>query len=62
MRVVIVTFDSYNELDSFVVLPRSTGGHRSGSKAKIVSPSNHATSMNGVTVQAQQPLLFANPG
>ncbi len=61
MRIAIVTFDGFNELDSFIVLGllnRVDPGL--GWKAEITSPSTHVTSMNGVTVKAQRPLEFAN--
>ena len=60
MQIAIVTFDGFNELDSFIafgLLNRLSGR---GWKAQIASPASHVTSMNGVTVQAQQPLEFAN--
>jgi transcriptional regulator GlxA family with amidase domain len=60
MRVAIVTFDGFNELDSFVALGMLSHLGVSGWKAEITSPMAHVTSMNGVTVQAQQPLEFAN--
>ncbi len=60
MRIAIVTFDGFNELDSFIALGlRNRLGDR-GWKAEVTSPSPHVTSMGGVTVQAQQPLEFAN--
>ena len=60
MRVAILTFDGFNELDSFIALGllNRLGAH--GWKAEITSPSAQVTSMNGVTVQAQRPLEFAN--
>ena len=60
MRVAIVTFDGFNELDSFIALGLLNRLGAQGWKAEITSPSKHVTSMNGVTVQAQQPLAFAN--
>lgn len=60
MRVAILTFDGFNEIDSFVVLGLVNRLSPLGWKAEITSPSAHVTSMNGVTVQAQQPLAFAN--
>ncbi|MEO7152636.1 MAG: DJ-1/PfpI family protein [Burkholderiaceae bacterium] len=60
MHIAIVTFDGFNELDSFVVLGLLNRLSASGWKAVIVSPSARITSMNGVTVEAQQPLEFAN--
>ena len=60
MRVAILTFDGFNELDSFIPLGLLNRLSAQGWKAEITSPSKHVTSMNGVTVQAQQPLEFAN--
>ncbi|MEQ1686146.1 MAG: DJ-1/PfpI family protein [Burkholderiaceae bacterium] len=60
MRVAILTFDGFNELDSFIALGLLNRLNAQGWKAQITSPSKHVTSMNGVTVQAQQPLEFAN--
>ena len=60
MRVAILTFDGFNELDSFIALGLLNRLSAQGWKAEITSPSQHVTSMNGVTVQAQQPLEFAN--
>jgi hypothetical protein len=59
MRIAVLTFDGFNELDSFVaagILNRMRG---QGWNAQIVSPTETVTSMNGVTVQRQQPLEFA---
>ena len=60
MRVAIVTFDGFNELDSFIALGLLNRLSVQGWKAEIASPAAKVTSMNGVTVQAQQPLEFAN--
>jgi transcriptional regulator GlxA family with amidase domain len=60
MRVAIITFDGFNELDSFIALGLLNRLADQGWKAEITSPSARVTSMNGVTVQAQQPLEFAN--
>ncbi len=60
MRIAIVTFDGFNELDSFIPLSLLNRLSPQGWKAEIASPTPHVTSMNGVTVQAQQPLEFAN--
>ena len=60
MRVAILTFDGFNELDSFIAFGLLNRLGSEGWKAEITSPSTHVTSMNGVTVQAQQPLEFAN--
>jgi transcriptional regulator GlxA family with amidase domain len=60
VRVAILTFDGFNELDSFIALGLLNRLSAQGWKAEITSPGKHVTSMNGVTVQAQQPLEFAN--
>jgi transcriptional regulator GlxA family with amidase domain len=60
MRVAILTFDGFNELDSFIALGLLNRLGSLGWKAELACPSTHVTSMNGVTVQAQQPLEFAN--
>ncbi len=60
MRIAIVTFDGFNELDSFIVLGLLNRLGTHGWKAVIASPNARITSMNGVTVEAQQPLEFAN--
>jgi len=60
MKVAILTFDGFNELDSFVALGLLNRLRPDGWSAEIASPSGQVTSMNGVTVTAQQPLEFAN--
>ncbi len=60
MRIAIVTFDGFNELDSFIALGLLNRLGDLDWKAEITSPTTHVTSMGGVTVQAQQPLEFAN--
>jgi transcriptional regulator GlxA family with amidase domain len=60
MRIAILTFDGFNELDSFIALGLLNRLSPRGWKAEITSPAPQVTSMNGVTVQAQQPLEFAN--
>ncbi len=60
MKIAVVTFDGFNEIDSFVaahILNRVT---REGWKAEIAGPGEAVTSMNGVRVMTQQPLEFAN--
>jgi transcriptional regulator GlxA family with amidase domain len=59
MDIAILTFDGFNELDSFIaqgILNRMKGD---GWKVQITCPSTKVTSMNGVTIEAQQPLEFA---
>lgn len=60
MRVAILTFDGFNELDSFIALGLLNRLGAEGWKAEIAAPAAQVTSMNGVTVQAQRPLEFAN--
>lgn len=60
MRIAILTFDGFNELDSFIPLGLLNRLGAQGWKAEIASPTSHVTSMNGVTVQAQRSLEFAN--
>lgn len=60
MRIAILTFDGFNELDSFIALGLLNRLKADGWKAEIASPSSHVTSMNGVVVEAQQTLEFAN--
>jgi len=60
VRVAILTFDGFNELDSFIALGLLNRLSPQGWKAEITSPTAQVTSMNGVTVQAQRPLEFAN--
>jgi transcriptional regulator GlxA family with amidase domain len=60
VRIAILTFDGFNELDSFIALGLLNRLGAIGWKAEIASPTAQVTSMNGVTVQAQRPLEFAN--
>jgi transcriptional regulator GlxA family with amidase domain len=60
VRIAILTFDGFNELDSFIALGLLNRLSGEGWRAEIASPTTHVTSMNGVTVAAQQPLEFAN--
>ena len=60
MRIAILTFDGFNELDSFIALGLLNRLSSDGWKAEITCPSARVTSMNGVVVEAQQPLEFAN--
>lgn len=58
MRVAIVTFDGFNELDSFVAL--ALLNRVAGWRAEICGPGERLTSMNGARVDVQQPIEFAN--
>lgn len=60
MNVSILTFEGFNELDSFIAAGILNRMKTQGWNIQITCPSAHVTSMNGVTVTAQQPLEFAN--
>lgn len=59
MRIAVLTFDGFNEIDSFVashILNRVPDGDW---RAEITSDVARVTSLYGVVVDAQQPLSFA---
>lgn len=60
MQVAIVTFEGFNEIDSFVALHILNRVKRDDWKVYITAPSQSITSMNGVIIQSQKPLEFAN--
>ncbi len=60
MRIAIVTFDGFNEIDSFVALNILNRVQRKGWNVQIACPSKSVRSMNGVRIQAQESLEFAN--
>lgn len=59
MQVAVLTFDGFNELDSFVAAAILNRMKAKGWAAYITSPTECVTSMNGVQVQRQKPLEFA---
>ena len=59
MQVAVVTFDGFNEIDSFVAAHILNRLRPKGWKAFITSPSKVMTSMNGVVVHAERRLDFA---
>jgi transcriptional regulator GlxA family with amidase domain len=59
MRIAVLTFDGFNEIDSFVVAAMLNRVRRPDWKAEITAPIPVVTSMNGVRVERQQPLGFA---
>ena len=59
MRIAVLTFDGFNEIDSFVVASMLNRVRRPDWKAEITAPTPIVTSMNGVRVERQQPLGFA---
>ncbi|MDC5812552.1 DJ-1/PfpI family protein [Vibrio europaeus] len=60
MDIAVLTFEGFNELDSFIASSILNRMKDAGWNVQITSPSKSVTSMNGVTVQSQKPLEFAN--
>lgn len=60
MNIAILTFEGFNELDSFIAAGILNRMKSAGWNVQITCPSDYVTSMNGVKVQAQQALEFAN--
>jgi len=58
MQIAILTFDGFNELDSFLAAAILNRLKSKGWQAHITSPTPAVTSMNGVTVQRQRSLDF----
>jgi len=60
MHIAILTFDGFNELDSFVPLTILNRIKAQDWRVSISSPTKRITSMNGVTIEAQSSLEEAN--
>jgi transcriptional regulator GlxA family with amidase domain len=60
MNIAILTFEGFNELDSFIALGILNRMKELGWNVQITSPSKSVTSMNGLKIDAQQQLEFAN--
>jgi transcriptional regulator GlxA family with amidase domain len=60
VRVAIVAFDGFDELDTFVALGLLNRLGAQGWTVELASPTAQVTSVNGLTVQAQRPLEHAN--
>jgi transcriptional regulator GlxA family with amidase domain len=58
MQIAVLTFDGFNELDSFIAAAILNRVKARGWKAHITAPAAEVTSMNGITVRRQQPLEF----
>ncbi|MBZ3901930.1 MULTISPECIES: DJ-1/PfpI family protein [Streptomyces] len=58
MRVAVVTFDGFNELDSFIAAALINRCRKDGLEAFITTPAPVVTSMNGVEVTGQRPMEF----
>jgi transcriptional regulator GlxA family with amidase domain len=59
VRIAVLTFEGFNEIDSFVVLSMLNRVRRPGWKAEITAPTATVASANGVRIERQQPLEFA---
>ena len=59
MRIAVLTFEGFNELDSFIAAAMLNRGKQPPLKALIVCPTAQVASMNGVVVHSQAPLRFA---
>src|SRR6516164_9420985 len=59
MRIAVLTFEGFNELDSFVASAMLNRVKRPELQALIVCPAQQIASMSGVVVQSQAPLSFA---
>jgi transcriptional regulator GlxA family with amidase domain len=59
MQIAVLTFDGFNELDSFIAAGILNRMKPKGWNAYITSPTSAVTSMNGVTVHAERDLEFA---
>ncbi|HRP29461.1 MAG TPA: AraC family transcriptional regulator [Burkholderiaceae bacterium] len=60
MRVAIIVFDGFDEIDTFVALGLLARLGPLGWRTQLAAPVARATSRNGVSVEVQQPLAFAN--
>ncbi|MEV7238706.1 DJ-1/PfpI family protein [Streptomyces sp. NPDC051020] len=58
-QVAVVTFDGFNELDSFIASALINRCRKDGLEAFITTPTPMITSMNGVEVTGQRPIEFA---
>jgi transcriptional regulator GlxA family with amidase domain len=59
MQIAVLTFDGFNELDSFIAAAMLNRLRSKGWQAHITSPTEEVTSMNGVVVRRQKPISFA---
>ena len=59
MDIAVLTFDGFNEVDSFIAAHILNRLKAKGWAAHITSPTPEVTSMNGVTIRRQRPLEFA---
>lgn len=59
MRIAILTFDGFNEIDSFVATTILNRVQQPDWHVALTCPTDTVCSMNGVQIVAQQPLAFA---
>ncbi len=59
MRIAILTFDGFNELDSLIALGLLNRIKKPGWEVSLCCPTAQVCSMNGVTVEAQSQLPYA---
>lgn len=59
MQIAVLTFDGFNELDSFIAAGILNRMRAKGWMAYITSPTPEVVSMNGVEIRRQKPLEFA---
>jgi transcriptional regulator GlxA family with amidase domain len=60
MHIAILTFEGFNELDSFIALGILNRVKRAGWRVSIASPTARVRSMNGVVLEAQASLREAS--
>ncbi|MES2951039.1 MAG: DJ-1/PfpI family protein [Pseudomonadota bacterium] len=60
MRIAVLAFDGFNELDSLIALGILNRVKQPDWQVALVCPSEKVRSMNGITVEAQAPLAFAH--
>ncbi|UXY24318.1 DJ-1/PfpI family protein [Streptomyces cynarae] len=58
MQVAVVTYDGFNELDSFIASALINRCREDGLEAFITTPTPVVTSMSGVEVTGQRPMEF----
>ncbi|MEM7019300.1 MAG: DJ-1/PfpI family protein [Pseudomonadota bacterium] len=60
VNIVIVTFEGFNEIDSFVALNLLNRVEHDDWRADIIAPNDQATSMNSVTIHTQKTFSTVN--
>jgi transcriptional regulator GlxA family with amidase domain len=61
MQIAIITLEGFNEIDSFLSLSiLNRVSKEKNWNVQITAPTATVTSMNGISIQAQQPINFAN--